>query len=251
MKKILFIILAVFNAVVFAQNEPTLVRYKTSVISGLGTNFYRGDVCSSCANVGFQANISSRIHMNNRFFFRPEFAVQHIQSGLDKTSGLQFKNNLTSVNFNFEYALTYDKTKQDKRANNEVFIDFGPSFTHHNPYALIDGEKTFLSPLKTENESYSKLILGLKAGLFSSFKINKDARFGIGIDYTLLLSDYIDDVSGKYIDYSKLDKTRTLAIDPTQKAEIGASRGNSSKFDSLLRVTLSYEFSFEKKVEVF
>lgn len=234
-----------------AQEDGKVVRYKTSLIFGLGANLYKGDVCTSCTNLGFQGNFSSRFLIQKKWFFRPELSLQRIQSQVDEISLIQFKNNTTSLALHLEYNLTGDKTHSDKRSDNEFFISLAPSLTHHNPFTTIDGKKTFLAPLYTENKSYSKLILGTRIGVFGDISISKQKRIGINIDYNLLFSDYLDDTSTEYIDYLKTEKVRSLAIDPSQKAIIGSKRGNNSSFDSYFRVSISYEFNFERKQTIF
>lgn len=251
MKKLFFLIVLCLSHFIFAQEDAKLVRYKTSVILGAGSNLYKGDVCQSCINLGYQINLASRVLFYKRFYFRPEFSLQRVQSQEDAITKLSFKNNTYSAFLNLEYALTSDLHTLDHRAKNEFFLSFAPVFMHHNPFANLDNRKTFLSTLQTEGSSYSKFILGAKIGLFTDFELKKNTRLGFSLDYILFLSDYVDDVSGKYIDYSKLDKVRKLAIDPTQSASFGSQRGNNKAFDSLLRFSVSYEFSFEKKVEVF
>ena len=253
MKKLYFIILLNFCFVIHsnAEDEPKIVRYKTSLIFSTGANKYNGDVCNSCSNFGFQGSLSSRFLIQKKWFFRPELSLQRIQSNVDEKSLIQFKNNNTSLALNLEYNLTGDKTHSDKRSKNEFFLAIAPSITHHNPFTIINGNKTFLAPLSTENKSYSKLLPGAKIGIFGDISLTKLKRIGINIDYNLIFSDYIDDTSGKYIDYLKTENTRSLAIDPSQKADIGSNRGNSSKFDSYIRVSLSYEFNFERKQKIY
>lgn len=227
-------------------SQDKTVRYKTSAIVSPTVNLYRGDVCSGCANVGYGLSVSSRFKINRKFLFRPEFEVQHIQSQSDSETQLSFANNLIGATINFEYGLHRLSKGRSGRAKNEVFLLFAPVVYHHNPYAKFNDEKTNLAPLQTEDVTYSKLIPGLKLGLNFNLLANKKTRIGFQVDYTFLLSDYVDDVSGDYIDYTIVDPQRATAIDPSQTAEIGSERGNDSGFDSIIKASLIWEFSFSR-----
>ncbi len=242
-----YILIICIISPIFAQSDAKIVKYKTSVIFGLGASKYIGDLCTTCSNVGIQANLSSRVRIKKQFYFRPEFAYQRVQSNSDPVSGLSFKNNTLGIHLNLEYAFTKDKTKNNGRAKNEFFLLLAPLVMHQNPFTTINGNKTFLAPLSTENKSYSNFLLGLKTGFYVDFNIAQDKRIGFSADYSLLFSDYIDDVSNKYIDYKKTSLTRALAIDPTQKSIIGSARGNKVGFDDLLRCTIHYEFVSSRK----
>ena len=230
--------------IAFSQDKS--IRYKTSAIVSIGTNMYSGDLCKGCSNIGYGASLSSRFKMTKKILFRPEFDFQHLQSQVDETSQLAFENNMLGAILNFEFGLHRLDRGRTSRSKKELFLVLAPLVYHHNPYTILGNQKTYLAPLQTEKESYSKLIPGVKVGMNFMSAINKKSRLGVQLDYTLLLSDYVDDVSANYVDYALLDPNRGAAIDPTGKAEIGSARGNNSNFDGFLRIMLSWEISFEK-----
>jgi hypothetical protein len=243
MKKIIYLFLLFISTQVSAQEEK--VRYKSNAIFSLSAHSFIGDVCPQCGNLGLGLSASSRFRFVKSIFFRPEFAYQRLQAAKDPKSMLTFKNNTFSAILNLEYALVKDKHRTDGRANKEFFLNFAPILMHQNPFTKLENKKVFLASYQTEAVSYSKFVLGIKLGLSADFKLKKENRIGFFADYQLFLSAYLDDVSQNYIDYTKAEPNRSKLIDPTQKAEIKTKRGNNSKFDSLLRVGLSFEFGFK------
>jgi hypothetical protein len=252
MKKSLYILLLLLVSLLKARSQNDIksnaqtgqTRYKTNLIISASGLSYKGDVCKGCLNTGYSLGLSSRFRFNNRLYFRPEYVFNRIQSGIDTKSKLSFKNNTHSVVLNFEYGLIAPEKGSVSRPKNEIFLCLSPFVMHHNPFTEINGKKTYLAPLLTENKNYSKLITGVRLGLETSFELSKDKRLGVFADYQLLFSDYLDDVSKNYVDYSKTYTNRSLAIDPTQTAEIGSKRGNSSPFDGFFRLGLSFEFGY-------
>lgn len=244
-----FVFLLVCFQTFFGQDKS--VRYKTSAIVSVGTNMYFGDLSEGSANLGYGVSVSSRFRLTNKTLFRPEFDFQHLQSQVFETNGLSFKNNLKGAVLNFEIGMHKLSRGKVGRMDNELYLLIAPLIYHHSPYAMLDGQKTFLAPLQTEDEVYSKFIPGAKIGFNFNSLIRKESRFGLQLDYTLLLSDYVDDVSGNYINYKVLDENRQRAIDPTGIAEIDTPRGNKSKLDGFLKLTLLLELSFEKSKKEF
>lgn len=81
-------IIGVLLTVSGLYSQDKSVRYKTSAIISPTVNFYSGDVCSGCTNIGYGLSVSSRFKVNKKFLFRPEFEIQHIQSQLDDETQL-------------------------------------------------------------------------------------------------------------------------------------------------------------------
>ena len=245
MKRALIGFIVLFYSVSLLSQGKT-VRYNTSVIVSPTVNLYNGDVCSGCTNIGYGLSLSSRFPITKKLLFRPEFDIQHISSQLDDGSQLSFANNLIGAAINFELGFHGVNAKRSKRAKNEVFLLLAPLVYHHNPYKVVEGDRLYLASYQTENTIYSKLMPGVKLGLNFNFSANKQTRIGVQIDYTLLASDYVDDVSKAYIDYTTVDPQRSFIIDPTQGKTVGESRGNSSNFDSILKASIIFEFSFSR-----
>lgn len=88
---------------------------------------------------------------------------------------------------------------------------FGVGYFHFNPQATLNGSLVDLQPLKTEGQGFTEYPRAKEYTLNQiSFPIGAGARYDISsalnirieLLYRILRTDYLDDVSGKYIDPS-------------------------------------------------
>ena len=91
--------------------------------------------------------------------------------------------------------------------------------------------KTFLKPLSTEGQGFQPGVkeyklwqLNIPFGLGAEYSLNEDMRVGIEMGYRKLFTDHLDDVSGNYVDESRLLTARgQTAVDLAYRGdEVGA-----------------------------
>ena len=122
-----------------------------------------------------------------------------------QTRNLSFQSNIVEWNFMGEYTLL-------DLENNWVspYVFAGLAVYHFNPYAYDTlGNKVYLKPLSTEGEGlpqyprikpYSLTQLAIPFGGGIKFRITNKVVLAYEIGFRKLFTDYLDDVSGKYID---------------------------------------------------
>jgi hypothetical protein len=137
------------------------------------------------------------------------------------------------------------------------YVIAGISLYHYNPYTkTTSGAKTYLQPLSTEGEgfvpgvnTYSLTQASIPLGVGFDYALNEDIRVGIEFTYHKLFTDYLDDVSGTYVDQTTLLHAKgQTAVDLAYRGyEVGAGpypaggtlRGNSSTRDSWYTIGLT------------
>lgn len=91
------------------------------------------------------------------------------------------------------------------------YIVLGIGYFHFNPQALLNGQYVDLQPLSTEGEGFSEYPNVKKYSLNQiNFPVGLGARYDLSplinlraeMVYRILQTDYLDDVSGRYIDPS-------------------------------------------------
>lgn len=97
------------------------------------------------------------------------------------------------------------------------YVMGGVAVFHFNPYAYAPvsagGRKTFLRPLSTEGQGltgfpdrkpYQLTQVAIPLGAGVRMKLNDKFSVGAEISYRITFTDYIDDVSGRYVDQTAL-----------------------------------------------
>ena len=194
-----------------------------------------------------------RYNFDERYAFRLQVLSGRL-SAADDTSddslqvyrNLSFRTKLIEasglVEINF---FSYRAGKKDLRKNWTPFIFFGLAYFHTNPQAEMNGTWFDLQPLGTEGQNSTQggepykldqFCIPFGAGLkLNLHRIDIQAEWGLRRTYT----DYIDDVSGDYVDNSLLafengDLAATLAdrsVGAATGANTGRARGDSSTRD--------------------
>ena len=111
------------------------------------------------------------------------------------------------------------------------YIFAGVGVTYSNPKGKLDGTKHALRPIMTEGVKYSPLHIVLPSGIGVKYKVNYLFDLALEITYRFTFTDYLDDVSGFYIDPGSFDeigrqladRRSELGLEP---AEAGDGRGN-------------------------
>ena len=145
---------------------------------------------------------------------------------------------------------------------------------YYNPKAYYQGEWVALRPLETEGVSYGKFNVAIPVGLGFLFTINKHHRIGWEFNWRTTFTDYLDDVSGNYVDPKTLpsDLARALAnrrgelgnpdgipgVLPASanygwndQTQSGTKRGDPSHKDSYLTTSIYYSYVLRGKSNLY
>lgn len=87
------------------------------------------------------------------------------------------------------------------------YVSIGVSAFSYDPYAYYQGQKVFLRPLGTEGQGlagfpapYSSMAFAIPFGVGIKYNINEKVNIGFEIIHRFTNTDYLDDVSNKYVD---------------------------------------------------
>lgn len=194
----------------------------------LGAALFLGDI-SNKGILGIdltQMRFSAGVTYRN--FFTPKFAVQGSLNygqvrGDDKNSkadenysrNLSFKNDIIELSARAEFHFLVIRDvggSYSYRSDFNMYAFAGVGAFYNNPKALLNGNWVALQPLQTESVSYSKIQPVVPVGIGFHFKINKHHLIGWEFGLRKTFTDYVDDVSTRYVHYSEFADPTTLAL---------------------------------------
>ena len=215
---------------------------------------------------GLQYDLNAHLSVLSNFTYGKVGAADKFNSKADlKARNLSFQTNIFEWNVLGEYnLLSLDKNRFTP------YVFAGLAIYHYNPYAFDTlGRKVNLKPLSTEGEGlagnpdrkpYGLTQLAIPFGGGIKLRITEDVVIAYEIGLRKLFTDYLDDVSTRYVDQATLLAARgPLAVEMAYrgnelKQNAGATyppdgtvRGNSKHMDwyyfSGIRVTIALHSS--------
>ncbi len=135
-----------------------------------------------------------------------------------------------------------------------AYVGLGAGAVYHNPKAELNGDWIALRPLETEGKKYSKVAAVIPATAGFYFTLNKHLRIGWSMTWRTTFTDYLDDVSTRYVDPSTLKSpaavalaNRTNELDHVSPAFAenftpGNKRGDPTHNDSYLTSTVDMSY---------
>lgn len=121
---------------------------------------------------------------------------------------LSFKTNITEAAVVGELT-TYQQSRvsgragvlrgKKKRMDFRTFIFAGFGAIFFNPKATLGGQTYNLHSLQTEGVNYSRLTYVIPVGLGLSYTLDRKIRISFDLGYRFTGTDYLDDVSNKYV----------------------------------------------------
>jgi len=197
----------------------SLSAQKSKIGLGLGASLYYGDL----SNEGLKNNIE-QIHPAIQIFYSYSMN-QHLKSkisiGASTLSGDDSKSNKTwqkERNFSFKSSiyeisgvLEYNLFNDRSRVNPYIFG--GLNGFHYNPKTMYNGEWIYLQPLGTEGQilpnhpekrKYNLNEFSIVFGAGLKFRFNNSIMVSFEIGWRRTNTDYIDDVSGAYVNFYEL-----------------------------------------------
>ena len=183
--------------------------------------------------------ISSMARLGPSFALRAEFMYGRIsssdfgvanpeneQASYRYVRNLQFRNNIKDLSLVGVLDLFPNDATVSLRMRFTPYLFAGVSVFHHNPQGLVPDEAIFtrehltdpfvpaeagnwvaLKPLHTEgpDKTYSNFQLSIPLGIGVRFRLNNWFDIEGEVSYRYLFTDYLDDVSGHYVDKGTLD----------------------------------------------
>lgn len=156
---------------------------------------------------------------------------------------LSFRNRIQEISAVAQVDLFENQATYISRVKWTPYLYAGLAVFHHNPQAQVPqtdlqgnsmsnaGEWVDLQPLKTEGKDYKLIQAAIPFGLGARFRINElmDIAAEFGFRYTF--TDYLDDVSGYYVDLRTMDSNLAQAMS-YRSNEVDA--GASNKVDAII-----------------
>ena len=213
--------------------------------------------------------IFGRIDMTRFFATRASFTYGKISGddALAKSTGLQSRN-LSFQSSLLELALVGEINPLGNNLTGRKFRPYfygGVAVFHFKPETNYNGKLVALQPLGTEGQGmdgfgkkYRLTQLSIPLGVGARYRITERINLGFDIGIRKTFTDYLDDVSGTYVNYNDLSKENgaVAAALGNRQGELlgngnepvllptGTQRGNALKKDWYYSagVTLSYQF---------
>lgn len=212
----------------------------------------------------------ARYKIDRRFSVKAELSYLRIKGddALSSNTGRHARN-LNFRNDIFELAVTPQITYYENndlgssykfRLGFKAYAFVGVGVFHHNPKAYYKGDWIPLQPLHTEGVNYSLWQFNVPVGTGFYFTMKKKHRIGFEYNWRICFTDYLDDVSTKYIDPSKLGSAQAIAL-ANRTGELGnsipgdvkgffkpgAKRGDPSHKDTYMTMCLNYSYVIRGK----
>jgi hypothetical protein len=211
-----------------------------------------------------------RYKFNHKLSLRAQFAYMRIQ-GADSlsTNPARHARNLSFRNDIFELSATPQLTiyeNQDlgssyrSRLGFNFYVMAGIGIMHHNPKAYYEGNWVALQPLHTEGVNYSLWQGVIPVGTGFYFTVKKKHRIGFEFNWRITFTDYLDDVSKKYVNPNTLSPTGAALANRSNLQSAGGDqnllnnfgynptlnpadkRGQSNHNDTYMTMTLNYSY---------
>jgi outer membrane protein W len=250
MKKTFFFCFLLISSLVKAQ-------YNEFGITG-GGMFYSGDLSHTVSGTLAETHPTVGLFIKHNF---GDFVALHGQynygtvSGRDKYAteedllnrNLSFRSTIHEFGVQVEYNIGgYQPYALYKTFSPYVFL--GINGVLFNPTTRYNNEWIALAPLQTEGKAYRKLGFALPIGGGVKYALNDTWNLGAYFSWRPMFTDYLDDVSGKYISKTELAlQSGATAAELGNKidAATGTKRGDDRKFDMyhILGVSISYNFT--------
>lgn len=129
------------------------------------------------------------------------------KNGKNRTRNLNFTSNITEGNLELQYFIT-----PLLQYSLSPYVFAGIAVYHFDPYTKdTAGHKYYLKPLSTEGEgflpgvkNYNLTQMAIPFGAGVKLNLSENINVGLEVGFRKLFTDYLDDVSTRYVDESLL-----------------------------------------------
>ncbi len=219
------------------QEEPRTWLASVSI----GTTRYTGDMNEpgnlAHLRLGASVALSGAYRLSTRVVLRAEAQLYYIY-GSHKHTRIDYNNlSFHSLNPDLWAGAQIDLWPTDHRTHaRSPYVLAGMGLTYMSPRARYQGKSYDLASLRTEGVAYNRLPLIIRYGV--GYPLCSHDRWKLHVEgtYTHVRSDYLDDLSTVYPDFSQMsplaaalsDRRSEIGLPPNRP---GAQRGNSGKND--------------------
>jgi hypothetical protein len=256
----------------FTLLSSLLIAQSEEVSFFFGSSYYIGDLNSKHFDQNTNPALGimyKRNHRNDRYSFRLQFTygkveAYDIQSTDDwqRNRDLNFQTTLLELGAIMEVNFNKYRVGQTKKLNKTPYLFFGIAGYNFKPKGLYNDTWYDLQALGTEgqntsanpNDYYKLNQLALPVGIGFKKNINENWAWSIEYGARILFTDFLDDVSGKYVDPQILANesgilTPILAdrsYNQIGNQNIGNDRGNPALKDWYFFAGFTLSYSFNK-----
>lgn len=244
----------------------------------LGSSFYLGDL-NPTINKNFHKNVNpalgilyKRNHRNLRYSYRLHFMYGKVEAydyqsedAWQTNRNLNFQTTVLELAAILEVNFVKYKVGEIYKDFQTPFLFFGVAGYNFKPKGLYNDKWYDLQALTTEGQETSlntakkhKLNqLAIPVGIGYKVNVNENLSFAMEAGARILFTDYLDDVSKKYVNPTTLAQeagvlTPILADKSTEQVgdrNIGQNRGNSELNDWYFFTGFTFTYTFNKKSE--
>jgi hypothetical protein len=231
----------------FIRNTPPLGVLKIG--GGTGASYYMGDLEDGIklSNVRYQSALGLSYRLTDRLTLRSEVRYYRIVGQQEGTR--VWYNNLSfrSDNFDAYVGLQIDLHKFSTSHYFNPYLLAGLGATYISPKGNYQGTWYSLPPLQTEGLTYNRLTAIILGGIGFSVPVSDFCNVGLELCDNFTNSDYLDDVSSTYPDFTGMsvlaqslsDRRTELGLAPNEPGNI---RGNPRVKDSYGFLSLRVEY---------
>jgi len=256
MRRILFSFVFLLPEIVGAQSFYAIRNQRKYIISaGTGTSTYYGDLTNPGLIIKPQLNLNVGISK----FVTPNISVRaelnwFLLSGSDVSAsekgrsirGLSFHSSCFELSTIGAFNLFANSNRYYRRPNYNIYGFIGLGLLYFNPKGDYNGKSYALEPLHTEGKSYSRLAPVIPYGLGVKLKISPNANVVLEGGYRKTFTDYLDDVSDKYVDRNAIsDPIAQYFANPNYANNNwgkGTKRGDPGNTDSYFLLNVKVEY---------
>ena len=252
------------TAIALAAGLTTQAQYFEAGLS-VGTTNYAGDL-SDGRYVPTEYN--GALGMYARYNHSPRLAARaslllgeltgadaRSQNAAQMSRNLSFESPLSEVALMGEFNVTPYAPRNRQGA--AIYLTAGVAGFRYSPRADFNGEQVELQPLQTEGVDYS--LVGFAVPFGGGVKLNLTPRLNLNLEVVIrrTFTDYLDDVSGDYLDveaqHAEDPLTAALSfrapqyLNEAQPNPAGTPRGHVEGDDFYMSALLSVGFNLTSK----
>lgn len=243
---------------VLSQSFYTVRNQRSVILSGgTGSSTYYGDLVNPGVSLKYQPNlnvglqyfihprVSARAELN---WFRLEGSDANASDEGRKKRNLSFSSDCFELTASGLINLYSNGPRFYRRPKINFYGFAGIGLLYFNPKADYKGQSYSLQPLHTEGVSYSLVTPVIPYGLGVRLRIGPYTNIVVEGGWRKTFTDYLDDVSGKYVNPNTFTDPTALAL-ADRSPEVGAPahtagqiRGNPSAYDSYFLLNAKVEY---------
>jgi hypothetical protein len=239
----------------------------------LGAAGYKGDLKEhvSFSQTKLMGSLGARYDLSEHITARTYFTLAALRADDKKGPDTKQQRNLNFQSKLFDWELTaqYNLFSLNDRWWTP-YIFAGVGLYHFKPYTKdVEDNKVFLQELSTEGQGFTQGVQEYKLTQFNipfgfgiDYPLNEDMRIGLEFGYRKTFTDYLDDVSGNYVDEQSLLNARgaTAVALAWRGDEVGSGsyppagtlRGTTNKKDGYYFIAITYtvRYFFDKYKQI-